>query len=112
MVVCRRQEFYKDLADNTNTRLWIFADRNGIEFLDHLPAHPLEFEEGHMLSGYKFLTFQLPFFMDSIHTSFCQFIWTHSVYAAHENITEYSTVSSTGQKIGIQLKARIGFQTV
>ena len=42
VIVCSRKEFNQDLTYNTNTRLLLITDRDGIEIVNHFPAHFLK----------------------------------------------------------------------
>ena len=42
VIVCSRKEFNQDLTYNTNTRLLLITDRDGIKIVNHFPAHFLK----------------------------------------------------------------------
>ena len=42
VIVCSRKEFNQNLTYNTNTRLLLITDRDGIKIVNHFPAHFLK----------------------------------------------------------------------
>ena len=66
MIVGSRQEFYQDLADNTDSRLFLVGDRQCIKFPYHLSADAVKLAEGDVFCAYEADTAFLPFAVQGI----------------------------------------------
>ena len=63
-----------------------------------------------MPGGDKVLALFQPFLMYFFHRSFYFFIWAHAINTAHEDVSEYGAIGSSGEHFQIDMEAGITFQ--
>ena len=93
MIVGCRKEFYQDLADDSDPRLFLITDRNQVKLMYHIPAHFLKLAVADAASLQEGDDSLLPDLMFPVDDSLFQLVRTHPVYAFHQNISEYSSVN-------------------
>ena len=111
MIICRRQEFDKNLSDNTDTWFLLIADRDQVKLMYHLMAHLLELTVADTASCQERNNSLLPYLMFTVDNSLFQFIRTHTINAFHQYVSKDCTIADTFDQRKGQLKARIAFES-
>mgnify|MGYP006877463803 CR=1 FL=1 len=93
MIVRSRKELDKDLTYDTNARLFLIGDRDRIKIMDHLTAHFFEGTMADAAACYEGNDALLPDFVLAVYDTLFQLVRTHAIYAFHQDITEYGTVT-------------------
>ena len=111
MIVRRRQEFNEYLAHDSHFRLLLISYRQIVELANHITAYLLVFSERHLFARNKFHAALLPLLMKSVSASRFFLVWTHSVEASHEYVSEDCRIYRLNRYFGRYLKARILLQS-